>query len=785
MTIDDPSDQSSESGQSSDDVKINVEIDARKTSIFTLYAKIFRLLLTTQISNFGLLSNELRDRELEKLILPSNEEWRHRVYHSLVELQREKDAETENKSTLLVSTQSTGPVILTHSIAPRHTGYLAGLLADIEDAGKLLVFGAGDRRCDYEAYLGTLGVTLQQCRIFSEKYVSPPASIELERATVVLATPPCSYTGIRDIVDLAVARGGDTGLLESLTNDLADETKQPRDLLAEQFATLKYALTRPNIQFLIYEVHTILPSETTEMIQQVVEYANRIATEKYIREHPPKRKIASKDDSGKGSKIVRQANRQEQWEDQSQIQHQQTIWIKEEEEEEEEKEEDEALATTDVVVPDSDLFELGSIDEIYGETSERMLDPGCFVAIIKRKEMMQFDSLFMIKVAESKGLFGDPDKERNPKQKTEVMPAATCQVSRMNRRGLKRAKKYDLYRLDKGPSEKSTLNLNDATYALKKMNYIRRMENKAAELYRQRLINGFLHLYVGQEAIAVGLRMALAEKDTVITAYRCHGFAVVFDVSARVVLAELMGRKTGAAKGKGGSMHMYAPRFYGGDGIVGGQVPIGTGMALAHKYNGTGAVAFTLYGDGAASQGQLFEAWNMAKLWNLPAIYICENNRYGMGTAVHRSCANTQLYTRGDIIPGIKADGMKIVDVREAVRFARDYALRNGPIVIEMMTYRYFGHSMSDPGYSYRTRQEIKTVQSEQDPIMLFNKLVVGKGLMTEKDIEDIRNEMYKKVDEELEQAKADPWPELSEISTDIYVKPLEKIRGKVPWEMH
>ncbi|KAM0725825.1 Pyruvate dehydrogenase E1 component subunit alpha, somatic form, mitochondrial [Formica fusca] len=345
--------------------------------------------------------------------------------------------------------------------------------------------------------------------------------------------------------------------------------------------------------------------------------------------------------------------------------------------------------------------------------------------------------------------------------------------------------KYDLYRLDKGPSEKSTLNVNDAMYALKKMNYIRRMENKAAELYRQRLINGFLHLYVGQEAIAVGLRMALAEKDTVITAYRCHGFAVVFDISARAVLAELMGRKTGAAKGKGGSMHMYAPRFYGGDGIVGGQVPIGTGMALAHKYNGTGAVAFTLYGDGAASQGQLFEAWNMAKLWNLPAIYICENNRYGMGTAVHRSCANTQLYTRGDIIPGIRADGMKIVDVREAVRFARDYALRNGPIVIEMMTYRYFGHSMSDPGYSYRTREEIKTVQSEQDPIMLFNKLVVGKGLMTEKDIEDIRNEMYKKVDEELEQAKADPWLELSEISTDIYVKPLEKIRGKVPWEMH
>ncbi|XP_072743285.1 uncharacterized protein [Anoplolepis gracilipes] len=1073
MTIGDPSDQS-ELGKSSDNVEINVDIEiARKTSIFTLYAKIFRLLLTTQIPNFNLLSDEQRDRELEKLILPSNEEWRHRVYHSLVELQREKDAETEDKreedskqhmsqknsqdwewcpreighlpkgrrdesqniiaslkaisgtdgsmteacvepgwrvndivlaakvlqnvrpspsyaneaemrrvfglvydvlryknilnralenggfwyensalkqrervvwlllydmqgrkfarrrdgnaletrnrlfktfrlkdiedallnakthlaasisrlriggsalnldellpthlrtaeginwsdkgaiasgwiNTMIVADKDEfvkdmsrlnlklcddikttelnetdyifdpicpkminlhdkarerlavsdlvrnhrfiflersfclgaatlaqairvarlcGPVVLTHSIAPRHTGYLAGLLADIEDAGRLLVFGAGDRRCEYEAYLGTLGVTLQQCRVFSEKYVSPPASIELERATVVLATPPCSYTGIRDIVDLAVARDGDTGLLESLTSDLAGGMKQPRALLAEQFSTLKHALTRPNIQFLIYEVHTILPSETTEMIRQVVEYANRIATEKYIREHPPKKK--PKEENGKGSQIVRQAGRQEQLEGQSQMQHEQTISIKQE------KEEDEtSLVTTDIVIPDSDLFEVGSIDEIYGEDSERTLDPGCFVAIIKRKEMMQFDSLFMIKVAESKGLFGDPDKER---KKVEVTPVAS-QMSRMNRRGFKRAKKYDLYRLDKGPTDKSTLNVNDATYALKTMNYIRRMENKAAELYRQRLINGFLHLYAGQEAVAVGLKMALAEKDTVITAYRCHGFAIVFDVPARSVLAELMGRKTGPAKGKGGSMHMYAPRFYGGDGIVGGQVPIGTGMALAHKYDGTGAVAITLYGDGAASQGQIFEAWNMAKLWNLPAVYICENNRYGMGTAIHRASANTKLYTRGDIVPGIRVDGMKVVDVREAIRFARNYALRNGPIVIEMVTYRYFGHSMSDPGFSYRTREEIKAVQSEQDPIMLLNKLVVGKGLMTEKDVEGIRDAMYKKVDEEMEQAKADQWPELSEIATDVYVKPLEKVRGKVPWEMH
>ncbi|XP_018377874.1 PREDICTED: putative methyltransferase NSUN7 [Trachymyrmex cornetzi] len=328
-----------------------------------------------------------------------------------------------------------GPVVLTHSIAPRHTGYLAGLLADIEDAGRLLAFGVGDRRCEYEAYLTNLGVTFQQCRMFSEKYILSPSSVELERATVVLATPPCSYTGVRDIVDLAVARGGDINLLESLTSDTADGIKQPRALLAEQFSTLKYALTRPNIQFLIYEVHTILPSETTEMIHQVVEYANQLAMEKYIREHLPKRK--TKD--GKNPKSIktdvhRQEQSREHWEDQSQTQHEQMFLCKQEDEEDEK-----LLNTTDIVIPDSDLFEVGTIEEIYGETNEHTLDPGCFIAVIKRKEMMQFDSLFMIKVAESKGLFGDPDKQRNPKQKAEI-PSATRQTLQISRRGFKRIK---------------------------------------------------------------------------------------------------------------------------------------------------------------------------------------------------------------------------------------------------------------------------------------------------------------------------------------------------------
>ncbi|XP_046826494.1 pyruvate dehydrogenase E1 component subunit alpha, mitochondrial-like [Vespa crabro] len=344
---------------------------------------------------------------------------------------------------------------------------------------------------------------------------------------------------------------------------------------------------------------------------------------------------------------------------------------------------------------------------------------------------------------------------------------------------------YDLYKLEKGPPQKATFNDEDATYILKTMHYIRRMENKIAELYRLRLINGFCHLYAGQEAVAIGCKMALKDNDSLITAYRCHAFALLFGGSARTIMAELMGRKTGISKGKGGSMHMYAPKFYGGEGIVGGQIPIGTGLAFAHKYNGIDGVSISLYGDGAASQGQIYEAWNMAKLWNLPAIFICENNQYAMGTQLHRHSANTKFYTRGDLIPGIKVDGMKVINVREAIIFARDYAIHNGPIILEVTTYRYYGHSMSDPGVGYRTRDEIKTVQSEQDPILLFTKLVVDNGLKTQNEVDEIRKEMHKEVDAEAELAKADPWPELTEIGKEVYSKTLEKLRGKAPWETH
>ncbi|XP_031772260.1 uncharacterized protein LOC100871303 isoform X3 [Apis florea] len=312
-----------------------------------------------------------------------------------------------------------GPVILTHSLAPRHTGYLAGLLADIEYAGKLLVFGAGDRRCEYENYLKDLDVTLQQCRVFSEKYVSHLSTIETERATVVLAVPTCTYTGVRDIVDLAVARGGDVDLLESLTNnyvhnvhnnDNDDNNKyyknqeQWHSFLSDQMSTLKYALTRPNVQFLIYEVHTILPSETTQMVREVVECVNQMAKEKYIHENPKK---AQKE----MSKLAKM-------------------------DEDSQKNDNISINTSNIIIPDTDLFEVGNIDDIYGQNVSHMLDPGCFLAIIKRKEMMQFDSLFMIKVAESKDLFGNSKAQHS---KHELILNRGIQTSQSSTR--KRAKR--------------------------------------------------------------------------------------------------------------------------------------------------------------------------------------------------------------------------------------------------------------------------------------------------------------------------------------------------------
>ncbi|KAG5521063.1 hypothetical protein RHGRI_033577 [Rhododendron griersonianum] len=274
---------------------------------------------------------------------------------------------------------------------------------------------------------------------------------------------------------------------------------------------------------------------------------------------------------------------------------------------------------------------------------------------------------------------------------------------------------------------------------------MRRMEIAADSLYKAKLIRGFCHLYDGQEAVAIGMEAAITRKDCIITAYRDH-----------CLFLGRGGTLAGCSKGKGGSMHFYKKEggFYGGHGIVGAQVPLGIGLAFAQKYSKEDHVTFALYGDGAANQGQLFEALNMAALWDLPAILVCENNHYGMGTAEWRAAKSPSYYKRGDYVPGLKVDGMDAFAVKQACKFAKEHALKNGPLILEMDTYRYHGHSMSDPGSTYRTRDEISGVRQERDPLERIRKLVLSHDLATEKELKDIEKEVRKEVDDAIAQAK-------------------------------
>lgn len=319
----------------------------------------------------------------------------------------------------------------------------------------------------------------------------------------------------------------------------------------------------------------------------------------------------------------------------------------------------------------------------------------------------------------------------------------------------------------------------------KDMIVIRRMEMAADALYKAKKIRGFCHLSVGQEAIAVGIEYALTPQDTIITSYRCHGFAYTRGASVQGILGELMGKRSGVSYGKGGSMHMFAPNFYGGNGIVGAQVPLGAGLAFAHKYRNEPNACFALYGDGAANQGQVFEAYNMAKLWNLPCIFACENNKYGMGTAASRSSALTEYHKRGQYIPGLKVNGMDVLASYQASKFAKDWAAQgNGPLVLEYETYRYGGHSMSDPGTTYRTREEVQHMRSRNDPIAGLKQHLLDLNIATEEEIKSYDKAARKYVDEQVALAEADAPPEakMDILFEDVYVPGSEipVLRGRI-----
>jgi pyruvate dehydrogenase E1 component alpha subunit len=309
--------------------------------------------------------------------------------------------------------------------------------------------------------------------------------------------------------------------------------------------------------------------------------------------------------------------------------------------------------------------------------------------------------------------------------------------------------------------------------ALRQMLLIRRFEEKAGQMYGMGLIGGFCHLYIGQEAVVVGMKLAARDGDQMITGYRDHGHMLACDMDPKGVMAELTGRRGGYSKGKGGSMHMFSleKKFYGGHGIVGAQVPLGTGLAFANKYRGNDSVSLTYFGDGAANQGQVYESFNMAELWKLPVVFVIENNRYAMGTSVTRSSAQTDFSKRGVSfnIPGSQVDGM---DVR-AVKAASEEALAwcragKGPVILEMMTYRYRGHSMSDPA-KYRTKEEVDKMRTEHDPIEQVRKRLLDKKWASEDDLKKIDASVRAVINEAAEFATHDPEPDVSELYTDVY----------------
>ena len=304
---------------------------------------------------------------------------------------------------------------------------------------------------------------------------------------------------------------------------------------------------------------------------------------------------------------------------------------------------------------------------------------------------------------------------------------------------------------------------------------IRRFEEKAGQLYGMNLIGGFCHLYIGQEAVVVGMQAASQEGDTVITSYRDHGHMLACKMDPKGVMAELTGREGGYSQGKGGSMHMFSKEngFFGGHGIVGGQVPLGTGLAFAHKYRGDNGVSMVYLGDGAINQGQVYESFNMAQLWTLPVVYIIENNKYGMGTSIERASATTDLFQRGAAhgIPGTKIDGMDVLAVKDAGEKAIKHCRGGkGPYILEMETYRYRGHSMSDPA-KYRTKEEVSKVRKESDPIENLRQILLSYKMTNEETLKKIDSEIKAIITEAATYAQESPEPNTNELLTDILVE--------------
>jgi pyruvate dehydrogenase E1 component alpha subunit len=304
---------------------------------------------------------------------------------------------------------------------------------------------------------------------------------------------------------------------------------------------------------------------------------------------------------------------------------------------------------------------------------------------------------------------------------------------------------------------------------------IRRFEEKAGQMYGMGLIGGFCHLYIGEEAVVVGVMSAVEEGDSIITSYRDHGHMLASGMNPKGVMAELTGRRGGYSKGKGGSMHMFSleKHFYGGHGIVGAQVPIGTGLAFAHKYKNDRKIAVVFLGDGAMNQGQVAESFNMAELWKLPVLYVIENNKYGMGTSVARSSASKDLYTRGEAfgIPGVQADGMNVLAVKAAAEDAiAGIRAGKGPYLLELLTYRYRGHSMSDPA-KYRTKDELNRMRQEHDPIDQMKRRLIEEGIADEAKLKEWDRGVKDVITEAAEFAQSSPEPDPKELYSDVYVE--------------